>query len=125
MLFTAVELRASNEPAGTNHTGDIVTFTAVGSGADGTIRPWVCYTLPLNTDPDSNVQWQTPDGANIGRMSGNAPDNSVITRPFSNSGAAGLVLYRGTGYFSPDGDYCCVLTISGTETRRCVTFSEY
>ncbi len=126
MLFTAVELRASNEDVGTDHTGDIVSLTAVGTGA-GTDppRPWVCFTLPLNTDPDSNVQWQTPDGANIARMSGTAPDNSVITRTFSNSGAAGVVLSRGTGYFSPDGDYCCVLTIGSTETRRCVTFSEY
>ncbi len=125
MLFTAVELRASNEPANTDRTGDIVSFTDVGTGA-GTDppRPWVCFTLPPNTDP-SNVQWQTPDDANIGRMSGNAPDNSVITRTFSNGNAAGVVLYRGTGYLSPDGDYCCVLTIGSTETRRCVTFSEY
>ncbi len=119
-------MRASNEDAGTDRTGDIVSFTAVGSGVGmDPPRPWVCFTLPLNTDPDSSVQWQTPDGANIGRMSGTAPDNSVITRTFSNGGAAGVVLYRGTNYFSPDGDYCCVLTISSTETRRCVTFSEY
>ncbi len=126
MLFTAVELRASNEDAGTDRTGRIVNFTAVGSGAGmDPPRPWVCFTLPVNVDPDSNVQWQTPDGANIERMSGIAPDNIVVTRAFSNVGAAGVVLYRGTGYFSPDGDYCCVLTIGGTETRRCVTFSEY
>ncbi len=107
MLFTAVELKASNEDVGTDYTGRIVSFTAVGSGAPGTIRPWVCYTLPLDTNPDSNVQWQTPDGANIERMSGTAPDNSVVTRTFSNSSAAGVILSRGTGYFSPDGDYCC------------------
>ncbi len=125
VLFTAVELKASNEPVGTDHTGRIVSFTDVGSGV-GTAppRPWVCYTLPLNTDP-SNVQWQTPNGANIERMSGTALDNSVVTRTFSNDGAAGVVLSHGTGYFSPDGDYCCVLTIGSTETRRCVTFSEY
>ncbi len=124
--MSSVELRAYNEPAGTDYTGDIVSFTVVGSGA-GTDppRPWVCYTLPPTIDPDSNVQWQTPDGANIERIGGTAPDNSVVTRTFSNSGAAGVVLSRGTGYFSPDGDYCCVLTIGGTETRRCVTFSEY
>ncbi len=125
MLFTAVELKASNEPVGTDHTGDIVNFTAVGSGADGTIRPWVCYTLPPSSNPDSNVQWQTPDGTNIERMSGIARSNSLVTRIFSNSATAGVILSRGTGYFSPDGDYCCVLTIGSTETRRCVTFSEY
>ncbi len=45
MLFTAVELRASNEAVGTDRTGDIVSFTAVGSGA-GTDppRPWVVHT---------------------------------------------------------------------------------
>ncbi len=126
--FTVVELRESAEPVGTDHAGDIVSFTDVGSGAeDTTPRPWVCYTSPLGTESSpapSNVDWQTPDGVNIVR--GNSPANDgVATRSFGGR-SPGIVLSRGTNYFSPDGDYCCVLTMDGTESeRRCVTFSEY
>ncbi len=128
ILFTAVELRESEEPVGTDHTGDIVSFTAVGSGATGTTpRPWVCYTAP-NTDP-TNVEWQTPDGTSITTTGTTASENQLVTRSFVGTGdstLAGVVLARGTNYFSPDGDYCCVLTMDGTESeRRCVTFSEY
>ncbi len=116
-------MRESAEPAGIDHTGDIVSFTAVGSGAKNTRpRPWVCYTLPIGLPP-TNVEWQTPDGVNI--VHSNTPtDDSVATRTVG-GGTPGIVLSRGTNYFSPDGDYCCVLTINGTESeRRCVTFSE-
>ena len=129
MIFTAVELRESAEPAGTDHTGDIVSFTAVGSGAAGTTpRPWICYTHPLGSDGNfpapTNVEWQTPDGVNI--VHGNPPANdSVATRLISGQ-TPGIALARGTNHTSPDGDYCCVLTMNGTESeRRCVTFSEY
>ena len=128
MNCTVVELRESAEITGTDHTGDIVSFTAVGSGAEGTSpRPWVCYTSPFGTDSlpaPTNVEWQTPDGVNIVR--GNSPaDDGVATRLVSGP-TPGIVLARGTNYFSPDGDYCCVLTMNGTESeRRCVTFSEY
>ncbi len=122
-------MRESAEPAGTDHTGDIVSFTAVGSGALGTNpRPWFCYTLPLGhngvSPSPSNVEWQGPDGVDIVR--GDTPaDNGVATRLVGGR-IPGIVLSRGTNYFSPDGDYCCVLTISSTESeRRCVTFSEY
>ncbi len=121
-------MRESQEPAGTDHTGDIVSFTAVGSGADGTNpRPWFCYTLPsgyIHAPSPSNVEWQGPDGVNIVR--GDTPaDDGVATRSVGFE-TPGIVLSRGTNYFSPDGDYCCVLTIGSTESeRRCVTFSEY
>ncbi len=116
-----VELRESAELVGTDHTGDIVSFPAVGSGAEGTIpRPWVCYTLPINNP--TNVEWQTPDGVTIPAGGNVAPDDSVVTRTI----IGGFALSRGINYFSPDGDYCCVLTMDGTESeRRCVTFSEY
>ena len=119
---TAVELKESAEPPGTDHTGDIVNFPAVGSGAEGTTpRPWVCYTLPNNIGP-TNVQWETPDGVTIPSGGIVASNDSVVTRVIG----GGVVLSRGTNYFSPDGDYCCVLTMNGTESeRRCVTFSEY
>ncbi len=114
-------MRASNELSGTDHTGDIVSFIAVGTGAVGSPRPWVCYTLPINNP--TNVEWQTPDGVAIPTGGNVAPDDSVVTRTI---GGTGLILSRGTNYFSPDGDYCCVLTMDGTESeRRCVTFSEY
>ncbi len=119
--FTAVELRESAEPAGIDHTGDIVSFNAVGSGASGRPRPWVCYTaLSINLN---NVEWQTPDGVTIPIGGNVAPADSVVTRTIIGTG---IVLSRGTNYFSPDGDYCCVLTLNGSESERsCVTFSKY
>ncbi len=118
-------MRESAEPAGTDHTGDIVSFTKVGSGAYGTIpRPWFCYTHSTSNNP-TNVEWQTPDGVTIPTGDIVAPDNSIVTRSV-NVYPSGIVLSRGTDYFSPDGDYCCVLTMDDTESeRRCVTFSEY
>ena len=119
---TAVELKESAEPPGTNHTGDIVSFTAVRSGAGSDQpRPWICYTLPNNIGP-TNVQWETLDGVTIPTGGNIAPNDSVVTRVIG----GGVVLSHGTNYFSPHGDYCCVLTMDGTESeRRCVTFSEY
>ncbi len=118
-------MRESAEPAGTDHTGDIVSFTAVGSGAkDTTPRPWTCYTAPIQIEP-TNVEWQTPDGVTIPTVDIVAPDDSVVTRTFGHE-MPGNALSRGTNYFSPDGDYCCVLTMNDTDPiRRCVTFSEY
>ena len=116
-------MRESAEPADTDHTGDIVSFTAVGSGAGSSSdrpRPWVCYTSPINVP--TNVEWRTPDGVTIPSRSNEALDDSIVTRTVS----GGLVLSRGINYFSPDGDYCCVLTMDGTVVaKRCVTFSEY
>ena len=120
-------MRESAEDAGTDHTGDIVSFTTVGSGVgNDRPRPWFCYTLPLNDEmAPTNVEWQTPDGVTIATGSSPANDNSIVTRRVGGS-TPGVILYRGTNYFSPDGDYCCVLTMDGTESeRRCVTFSEY
>ncbi len=121
-------MRESAEPAGTDHTGDIVSFTAVGSGTPGNPRPWFCYTLPDGNDNSpapTNVKWQTPDGATIPIGGNVASDDSVVTR-LAGGPTPGIILARGTNYISPDGDYCCVLTTDGTESeRRCVTFSEY
>ena len=70
------------------------------------------------------MEWQTPDGVNI--VGGNSPANDSIVTRLVEGPTPGIVLSRGTNYFSPDGDYCCVLTMDGTESeRRCVTFSEY
>ncbi len=122
-------MRESAEPAGTDHTGDIVSFTAVGSGAQGTFpRPWVCYITPTTPDVNdhhTNVEWQTPDGVTIVTGFSPAIDSNIVQRSVGGD-IPGVILYRGTNYFSPDGDYCCVLTMDSTESeRRCVTFSEY
>ncbi len=121
-------MRESAEPAGTDHTGDIVSFTAVGSGVGSTRpRPWICYTEPTNIFTliiFTNVEWQTPDGVNIMRNA-TTTDDGVATRSVGGI-TPGIVLARGTNYFFPDGGYCCVLTMNGTESeRRCITFSQY
>ncbi len=118
-----VRLSDSAEPAGTDHTGKIVSFAAIGSGAGAvkiSPRPWVCLT-----DDISNVEWQFPNGSLVGariRITDTylASGTNLFSR---NVGPHCVVLYRGPDYNSPDGEYCCVRTT--TNDRKCVTFSKY
>ncbi len=112
-----VRLSDSSEPEGTDHAGKIITFSAVGSGASGFPRPWICYT-----DDTSNVEWQFPNGSKIKTVS-SAPYLATDTRLFSRFiDHHGIALYRGPDYNSSEGEYCCVRTT--TNERKCVTFSE-
>ncbi len=56
-----MRLAASNEPASTDHTGEIISFSDIGSGAPGSTRPWACYTAGDAT----NVRWQFPDMSTV------------------------------------------------------------
>ncbi len=117
MTYT-VELRASHEPEGTDHTGEIISFSAVGSGALGTLpRPWVCYTSTTNS---AGVEWQFPDGTTVPTGGAVATGDQLITRVIG----GGVALSRGPTHNSPDGEHCCVVTVDPTQ-RLCVTFSEY
>ena len=111
-----LDLAASNEFGdGTDHTGEIISFSDVGSGANGVPRPWFCFTV--NTD---SVLWLFPNGSALqfeSRLL--AVQDEVFIRDVPNYGVA---LYRGLTHFSPDGEHCCVRT--ATNERRCVTFSE-
>ncbi len=112
-----MRLAASNEPSPTDHTGEIISFTAIGTGAGtGPPRPWICYT----TRDTNNVEWQFPDGTTVPApvVPGAATGDQLNTRRDS----VRLILYRGPTHNSPDGEHCCVRTT--TNERRCVTFSE-
>ena len=116
VLWHTVRLAASNEPPDTDHTGEIISFSDVGSGA-GTNppRPWVCFTAQTGS-----VLWLFPDGSALQFESRSlAVQDEVFIRDLPNFGVA---LYRGPTHFSPDGEHCCVRT--NTALRRCVTFSE-
>ena len=104
-----------------DYTGQIRQFSEIGqSGVGTTPRPWVCYTQKTTL---STVQWQTPDGS------------VVPTVPSGFTQASGSELYqvaivstlfaliRGPDYNSPDGEYCCEITIASGQ-RRCVTLSK-
>ncbi len=107
-------LRASNEHSGIDHTGEIISFTAIGTGAIGTLpRPWLCDTTNSN-----NVVWQFPDGSTVPEGAEPATGDQLM-------GRAGRprILSRGPTHNSPDGEHCCVRTT--TNERRCVTFSEW
>ncbi len=114
MTYT-VELRASNEPPGTDHTGEIISFSAVGSGgALGILpRPWVCYTGTINSN---GVEWQFPDGTTVPTGGLVATGDQLITRVIG----WGVALSRGPTHNSPDGEHCCVVTIL-TLHRGCVS----
>ncbi|XP_064386238.1 E-selectin-like [Halichondria panicea] len=108
-----IRLAASNEPDGTDHTGEIISFSDVGSGASGQPRPWLCYT-----EDTGSVLWLFPDGSALQLESRSvAFQDEVFIRDVPNFA---VILYRGPTHFSPDGEHCCVRT--ATNERRCVTF---
>ena len=115
-MHYSARLAASHEPPDTDHTGEIISFSAVGSGATGLPRPWVCYT-----EQTGSVVWQGPGGSALQFEESRsvAVTDEVFIRDIPNVGVA---LYRGPTHFSPDGEHCCVRTT--TNERLCVTFSE-
>ncbi len=116
-MHCIVRLSASNEPTGTDHTGEITSFTDVGPrDVDISVlpRPWVCYTRGVT------VEWQLPNGDTVVRDSGPATGDQLITGVIDGTG---FVLARGPTHNSPDVEHCCVETT--TNERRCVIFSEY
>ena len=117
-MHYSARLAASSEPDDTDHTGDIISFSAVGSGVSGLPRPWVCYT----GDTDS-VLWLLPNGNALQFESESLPvQDEVFIRDLPN---LGVVLLRGPQHFSPDGEHCCVRRTDGVDVqRKCVTFSE-
>ncbi|XP_064386419.1 uncharacterized protein LOC135334961 isoform X2 [Halichondria panicea] len=110
-------LAASHEPDVTNHTGEIISFSDVGSGARGNPRPWICYTE--HTD---SVLWLFPNGSALQFESRfEAFEDEVFIRDITNFGVA---LYRGPTHFSPHGEHCCVRRTDGVDVhRKCVTFT--
>ena len=114
-----MRLAASNEPSTTDHTGEIISFTAIGTGAGAVTvlpRPWICFTMDT-----TNVVWQFPDGTTVPAAVGNDPATGDQLNTRRADGR--VLLYRGSTHNSPDGEHCCVRTT--TNERRCVTFSEW
>ncbi len=112
-------LRASNEPSDTDHTGEIISFSDIGTGAAPASvppRPWLCVTTGTN-----NVVWQFPDGTTVPAAGG--PGAATGDQLNTRRDGAFVFLYRGPTHNSPDGEHCCVRT--GTSERRCVTFSKW
>ena len=54
------QLASPNEPDGTDHTGEIISFSDVGSGVGTDPRAWYCYTYDT-----SGIVWQFPDGSGL------------------------------------------------------------
>ncbi len=116
-IFTCVDrIAASNELSPIDHTGEIISFSDVGTGADELPREWVCYSNNTN-----DLQWLFPDGSTVVAVeNGTATDDQMFSRIVD---TVGIALYRGPAHDSPEGEHCCVKT--GTVQRRCVTFSKY
>ena len=63
--------------------------------------------------------WQGPDGSTLPIVD---QRNAVNDELFiSGVDHTAVVLHRGPSHLSPDGEHCCVRTL--TNERRCVTFS--
>ncbi len=113
VLWHTARLAASNEPPGTDHTGEIISFSDVGPGRGTDLRAWYCYTSVT-----SGVVWQDPGGCAVPIDTNRvAVDDELFISGVENTAVA---LHRGPTHFSPGGQHCCV---RGNE-RRCVTFSE-
>ncbi len=89
-----MRLAASND--GIDHTGEIISFTAIGTGAGAANvppRPWVCFT----TGGTNNVVWQFPDGLQCQEQTLIATGDQLTTRVGDR-----FVLSRGRTHNSPD-----------------------
>ena len=119
-----MRLASPNEPLVTDHTGEIISFSAIGPGpVTGTDlpRPLYCYTSDAG-----GVVWQTPNGANsvtLDTTAGVVATGSEFIFT-STPGGVAIALICGPNYFSPDGEHCCVMVAGGPAERRCLTFSE-
>ncbi len=113
-----VRLASPNEPPDTDHTGEIISFSDVGSGYSTYPRAWYCYTR----DP-SGVVWQGPGGSELPIVSSrDAVGDELFISGARNPDA--VILHRGPTHYSPDGEHCCVRLNTNPNFRRCVTFSE-
>ena len=121
VLWHTGRLASPNEPDDTDHTGEIISFSDVGSAAGTNPPPWYCYT----SDP-GGVVWQFPDGSGVPIGSPNNPNTAAVVNELFITGVqnTGVALHRGPTHFSPDGEHCCVRVARGTAPSICVTFSE-
>ncbi len=122
-MHYSVRLAAPNEPSTTDHTGEIISFSDIGSGpvtSTNLPRPLYCYTSER-----TGVVCQTPNGGSVTLDTTPgvfASENELIfTGPPDPTSVA---LLRGPDHFSPDGEHCCVRVAQGPAERICVTFSE-
>ncbi len=117
-FWHSVRLASPNEPDGTDHTGQIISFSDVGSGVGTDPRAWYCYIR----DPGGAV-WQGPGGSTLPIFSyyRDAVDDELFITGVDHTAVA---LHRGPTHFSPDGEHCCVRLNTNPNLRRCVTFSE-
>ncbi len=108
-------LASPTESPDTDHTGEIISFSDVGSGVGTNPPAWYCYTDP------AGAVWQGPDGSTLPIILGrDAVDDELF---ISSVSFTAIVLHRGPTHFSPDGEHCCVRVDGGPAERRCVTFS--
>ncbi len=105
-------------PIGTDHTGEIISFSDVGYGVSSNPPAWYCYTVYTH-----GVVWQFPNGSHVPI---NLTKEIAVGDEVFISGVAGVtvVLHRGPSYYSTDGEHCCVRIAEGPAQRLCVTFSE-
>ncbi len=94
-----MRLAAANEYSTLiDHTGDIVSFTAVGPRPGRC--PWICYTT--NT---TNVEWQFPNGTTVDEREKYYFDAARLSSGRTTQNR--YALFRVPDYFSPDGVLLC------------------
>ncbi|XP_064386331.1 sushi, von Willebrand factor type A, EGF and pentraxin domain-containing protein 1-like isoform X3 [Halichondria panicea] len=114
---TLFRLAAPNEPDGTDHTGEIISFSDVGYGTVDLPQALYCYT-----DKPSGVKWLFPNGGDVPFVMGGGRD-AVGDEMFISGVPSSIatVLQCGPTHFSPDGEHCCVR--NDFTHRICVTFT--
>ncbi len=110
-------LASPNEPDDTDHTGEIISFSDVGSGVGTNPPVWYCYTYD-----SGGAVWQGPGGSTL--PIADWPRDAVGEELFISGRSGAVVLHCGPAHFSPDGEHCCVRLNTNPNLRRCVTFSE-
>ena len=105
-----VRLASPTEPPDTDHTGEIISFSDVGSGVATNPPAWYCYTNP------GGAAWKLPNGDSLPVVGDRAAvGNELFINGVTNPDA--VVLHRGPTHFSPDGEHCCVRISQGPAQR--------
>ena len=105
-LYSA-RLASPNEPPGADHTGEIISFSDVGSRVGTDPRAWYCYT-----GVTGGVVWQGPGESTLPIVfDRDAVEDELFISAVNPAG--GVVLHRGPDHYSPRGEHCCVRVPDG------------
>ncbi|XP_064386182.1 sushi, von Willebrand factor type A, EGF and pentraxin domain-containing protein 1-like isoform X2 [Halichondria panicea] len=111
---TLIRLALPSDPSGTDRTGQIISFSDFGPGANSVPPALYCYN-----NNNGAVTWVFPGGNVPVVFNRPATGDELFISAVGNPRA--VILHRGPTHFSPDGEHCC--RRNDNSLRICVTFT--